>query len=82
VARKIHFPVMLFFVAFIVVHVALVLATGALNNLNHMYAGRNDQSWIGFIVFAVTVVIMIAGWFAMRPIVLRAIAGTMGRVGR
>jgi thiosulfate reductase cytochrome b subunit len=30
VARAIHFPVMLFFVGFIIVHVALVLATGAL----------------------------------------------------
>ena len=33
-----HFPVMLYFVAFTVVHVALVFATGALRNLNHMYA--------------------------------------------
>ncbi len=40
-ARKIHFPVMLYFVAFIIVHVALVFATGALRNLNHMYAAQD-----------------------------------------
>jgi thiosulfate reductase cytochrome b subunit len=82
VARKIHYPVMLFFVAFIIVHVVLVFATGALNNLNHMYAGRNDNSWLGLIIFAVTLVVMIGAWIAVRPLVLRAIAGTFGKVGR
>ena len=40
-ARAVHFPVMLYFVAFIIVHVALVFATGALRNLNHMYGGSD-----------------------------------------
>ena len=40
-ARAVHFPVMLYFVAFIIVHVALVFATGALRNLNHMYAAQD-----------------------------------------
>lgn len=82
VARKVHFPVMAFFVAFIVVHVTLVLATGALNNLNHMYAARNDNGWVGFWIFAASVVVMVAAWIAAKPIVLRSIAGTFGRVGR
>jgi hypothetical protein len=64
------------------VHVFLVLATGALRNLNHMYAGRDDQSWIGFIVFAVFLALCVGAWFALRPVVLRMIAGTMGTVGR
>ena len=82
VARAIHFPVMIFFAAFIVVHVTLVLATGAINNLNHMYAGNNGYGWGGFWIFAASIVIMVAAWIAVRPIVLRAIAGTFGRVGR
>ncbi len=82
VARRIHYPTMIFFVAFIIVHVTLVLATGALRNLNHMYAGRDDQSWWGFVIFAASVLLMIAAWFAMRPAILRAIAGVTGSVRR
>jgi thiosulfate reductase cytochrome b subunit len=81
-ARRIHFPLMLVFVAFIVVHVFLVFATGALRNLNHMYAGRDDTGWVGVIVFAITVAIMVLAWFGLRPVVLRMVASTMGRVGR
>ena len=51
-ARAVHFPVMIYFVAFIVVHVFLVLATGALRNLNHMYAVTDDDGWLGFWFFA------------------------------
>jgi thiosulfate reductase cytochrome b subunit len=82
VARAIHYPVMIFFAAFIVVHVALVLATGALNNLNHMYAGRNDASWVGFWIFAATLVVMIGAWIGARPVLLRSLAALSGKVGR
>jgi thiosulfate reductase cytochrome b subunit len=82
VARKIHFPVMVLFVAFIIVHVTLVLATGALRNLNHMYASRDDQSWVGFAIFAGSVVLMIVAWVAARPLVVRSIAGVFGKIGR
>ncbi|MGN6325547.1 cytochrome b/b6 domain-containing protein [Pseudolysinimonas sp.] len=82
VARRVHFPLAVLFAAFIVVHVFLVLATGALRNLNHMYAGRDDESWIGFIVFAAFIALCVAAWFALRPVVLRMLAGTMGTVGR
>jgi thiosulfate reductase cytochrome b subunit len=81
-ARRLHFPLMIFFAGFILVHVILVLATGALNNLNHMYAGRDDESWWGLGIFLASVVVMVAAWIAARPLVLRAIAGTMGKVGR
>ena len=53
-ARAIHFPVMLYFVAFIIVHVALVFATGALRNLNHMYGGTDVVNWAGFWIFFVS----------------------------
>jgi thiosulfate reductase cytochrome b subunit len=82
VARKIHFPVMIYFVAFTVVHVTLVLATGALRNLNHMYAGRDDQSWVGFAIFAGSVVLMVAAWMAVRPTILASMASLTGNVRR
>jgi thiosulfate reductase cytochrome b subunit len=82
VARKLHFPLMLWFVAFTVVHVALVLATGALRNLNHMYASRDDTSWVGFGFFAASVVVMIAAWIAARPLLLRPLASLGGTVSR
>ena len=81
-ARKVHFPVMIYFVAFTVVHVTLVLATGALRNLNHMYAGRDDQNWIGFGIFAGSVVLMIGAWIAVRPTILASIASLTGNVRR
>jgi thiosulfate reductase cytochrome b subunit len=81
-ARGIHVVVMVYFVAFIIVHVTLVLATGALRNLNHMYAGRDDQSWIGFMIFAGTVVLMIVLWFAAKPAIIARLAGLTGTVRR
>jgi thiosulfate reductase cytochrome b subunit len=82
VARRIHFPVMIYFVAFTVVHVTLVLATGALRNLNHMYAGRDDQNWIGFGIFAGSIVLMVAAWIAIRPTILASMASLTGNVRR
>ncbi len=79
-ARAIHFPVMLYFVLFIIVHVALVFATGILRNLNHMYAMRDDESWWGLWIFAASVVVMIGAWLAARPIILRPIAQLTGKV--
>ncbi|MEO6942200.1 MAG: hypothetical protein ABI238_00545 [Terrimesophilobacter sp.] len=81
-ARLIHFPVMIYFVLFIVVHVFLVLTTGALNNLNHMYAVRNDQSWWGFGLFVGSLVLMAVAWVAAKPSVLAMIAGLSGKVRR
>jgi DMSO/TMAO reductase YedYZ molybdopterin-dependent catalytic subunit/thiosulfate reductase cytochrome b subunit len=71
VARSLHFLVMVWFVIFIVIHVTLVFATGALQNLNHMYASRNDGSWVGFWIFAASMVVMIIGWVAATPVTYR-----------
>jgi thiosulfate reductase cytochrome b subunit len=79
-ARAVHLPTMLYFVVFIVVHVTLVLATGAVRNLNHMYAGRDDDSWIGVAVFAVSLAIMAIAWVAARPLLLRPLAALTGKV--
>ena len=79
-ARAVHFPVMVYFVGFIVVHVFLVLATGALRNLNHMYAASDDAGWTGVWIFAASVAVMVAAWFLARPLFLRPIASLMGKV--
>jgi thiosulfate reductase cytochrome b subunit len=86
-ARKIHFPVMLYFVAFIAVHVFLVFTTGALRNLNHMYAaqGSSDPAayaadWTGFLLFLVSLAVIAAAWFAARPLVIAPIARLFGKV--
>lgn len=65
-AKALHWPTMLFFVAFVVVHVFLVLTTGALRNLDAMYAGRDSATWVGFWVFAASALAMVIGWFAVR----------------
>lgn len=81
-ARALHFPLMIAFVAFIVVHLALVLATGALRNLNHMYAATDATNWTGFWIFLGSLAVMAAAWIALRPMSLRAVASTMGDVTR
>jgi thiosulfate reductase cytochrome b subunit len=86
-ARAVHFPVMLYFVAFIAVHVFLVFATGALRNLNHMYAAQGStdpdayaDNWTGFWFFAASLVVIAAAWIAARPLVLAPIARLFGKV--
>lgn len=80
VARAIHFPVMLFFVLFILIHVFLVFATGALRNLNHMFAGTDVINWVGFAWFAGGLLVTAALTWAARPLVLAPIASAFGRV--
>ncbi len=69
-ARSVHFLVLCWFLFFIVVHVSLVFMTGLLVNLNHMYAGTNDTGWMGFAIFAATMVLVIAGWAVATPFTL------------
>lgn len=80
VARALHFPTMLFFVLFILVHVFLVFATGALRNLNHMFGGTDEVNWAGFWLFAAAIALTTAGWYAARPLVLAPIAKAFGQV--
>lgn len=87
VARSLHFPTMLYFAVFILVHVILVFSTGALRNLNHMYAAQGSpdptqyaENWAGLLYFALSLLVITAAWFACRPIVLSSIAGFFGKV--
>lgn len=79
-ARAIHFPVMLFFVLFVIIHVFLVFATGALRNLNHMFAGSPEVSWDGFWWFAGGLLVTAGAFAAARPLVIAPIATLFGKV--
>ncbi len=86
-ARSLHFPLMIYFVGFIVVHVALVFTTGALRNLNHMFAaqGSPDPSvyaanWTGFWWFVLSIAVVAGAWIAARPLVIAPIARIFGNV--
>ncbi|WP_292902013.1 cytochrome b/b6 domain-containing protein [Microbacterium sp.] len=79
-ARAVHYPVMLFFVAFTIVHVGLVLATGARRNLSHMYAAQEGDGWLGVALFAASLAVIAAAWIAARPLVLAPIARLFGSV--
>ena len=81
-ARAIHFPVMLFFVLFVIMHVTLVLTTGALRNLNHMYATNSGDSWLGFGIFAASLVLTVAAWIFAKPVFLQPLASLNGKVTR
>jgi sulfoxide reductase catalytic subunit YedY len=70
-ARSLHFLVLIYFIFFIIVHVTLVFATDALRNLNHMFAARDDTSWIGFWIFAAAMVVVVIGWVAATPFTIR-----------
>nr|WP_306482648.1 cytochrome b/b6 domain-containing protein [Corynebacterium riegelii] len=86
-ARKIHFPVMIYFLVFIVVHVGLVLATGFRRNMAGMFAGRGSvdpsayaTDWTGVWVFLGTVVVIAVAWFLARPRFIAPVAGATGKV--
>jgi thiosulfate reductase cytochrome b subunit len=82
IARAVHLPVMFFFVAFISVHVTLVLTTGAMRNLNHMFAANDGDGWLGLILFAVSLVLIVAAWIFAKPAFLQPIASISGKVTR
>ncbi|WP_062516322.1 cytochrome b/b6 domain-containing protein [Demequina gelatinilytica] len=80
IARALHFPVMVYFVAFVVGHVALVLATGARRNLGHMYAASDAAGWLGVVLFVVSVVVIAGAAAALRPLLIAPVAGRFGAV--
>lgn len=79
-AKRWHAGVMFYFIAFIVVHVTLVFTTGALANLDAMYAGQDSASWLGFGIFALSLVVMIVAWFLAKPSILKPVARLSGTV--
>jgi len=78
--RRLHNLVLFAFMAFIVVHIDLVLFTGAVHNLNVMYAASNDVSWMGTVIFVASLAVLAAVWFALTPSVQKKLAGLTGTV--
>lgn len=70
VARSLHFLVLCWFLFFIVVHVTLVFTTGLLRNLDHIYAGTDTGGWIGFWMFAASMIVVLIAWVAATPVTL------------
>ena len=80
-ARTIHFGVLCWFLFFIFVHVTLVFITGARQNLNYMWAGVNDNSWDGFLIWCCAMVLVIVTWWLASPVTIRH-ARLVQRIGQ
>lgn len=83
--RWMHNFLLVVFIVFIVQHIILVFLTGALVNLNAMYAATGSTSpepasMLGLSLFFISVIVMVLGWLAARPSVLKAIAKLTGTV--
>jgi DMSO/TMAO reductase YedYZ molybdopterin-dependent catalytic subunit/thiosulfate reductase cytochrome b subunit len=70
-ARSVHFLALGWFLLFILVHVTLVFITGARVNLNMMFAGVNDDSWRGVLIFVPTIAIVAVVWCLASPFTIR-----------
>ena len=62
-ARSIHFLTMLGFVAFLVVHVTLVVMTGFARNMNHIVMGTDDQQPVGMYLGLAGIGVVVLSWF-------------------
>ena len=78
--RALHNFTLWAFIVFVIVHVTLVLGTGALRNLNVMYAGNNGDSWLGAAIAALAAASMLLLWLAARPEPVRKVAALFGEV--
>ena len=70
-ARSIHFIALWWFLLYTLAHVTLVFITGARVNLNMMFAGVDNDSWSGFLVFVPAMVLLILAWRLASPITIR-----------
>ncbi len=80
-ARTIHFGVLWWFLIFIFIHGTLVFITGARGNLNYMWAGVNDSSWKGLLVFSLAMILAVAAWCVASPFTIRH-ARLVQRIGQ
>ena len=61
-ARSIHFLIMLSFLAFLVVHVTLIVMTGFARNMNHIVLGTDDQTHLGMLLGFVGLALVVLSW--------------------
>jgi thiosulfate reductase cytochrome b subunit len=71
IGRSLHFLVMCGFVAFLVIHLAMVAITGLLRNMNHVVLGTDDMRPLGLVLGLAGIVVVIlvnawANWAAWR----------------
>ena len=59
-ARSIHFLLLLGYVAFLVMHVTMVVATGFVRNMNYIVLGRNDGNFNGLFLGLVGIGLVVA----------------------
>lgn len=81
-ARAFRFPVMIYFAAFIIVHVTLVLATGGGAEPEPHVRRQRRRRMTGLWVFAASLAVMVGAWGLARPLFLRPVASLMGKVNR
>jgi DMSO/TMAO reductase YedYZ molybdopterin-dependent catalytic subunit/thiosulfate reductase cytochrome b subunit len=75
-ARSIHFLTMFSFLAFLVVHVTLIVMTGFARNMNHIVMGTDDQKptgmYLGFVGIGVVLLTWVVAhyisWYHPRPL--------------
>lgn len=61
-ARSIHFLTMFSFLAFLVVHVTLIVMTGFARNMNHIVMGTDDLKPIGMYLGFVGIGVVVLSW--------------------
>ena len=62
-ARSVHFLLLLGYIAFLTIHVTLVVITGFVRNMNHIVLGTDNQSSRGMILGFAGIALVIACWF-------------------
>jgi DMSO/TMAO reductase YedYZ molybdopterin-dependent catalytic subunit/thiosulfate reductase cytochrome b subunit len=67
-ARSIHFLTMLSFLAFLVVHITLIVMTGFARNMNHIVMGTDDQGNLGLTLGFVGIAVVVFSWVAAHYI--------------
>ncbi|MGO9058180.1 MAG: molybdopterin-dependent oxidoreductase [Candidatus Binataceae bacterium] len=70
-SRSIHFLVLCWFVLFVCIHVTMVFITGLRHNVNHMFAGLNNNSPLGLEIFGVAMLVVFTAWMLASPLTLR-----------
>ncbi|QPZ37662.1 cytochrome b/b6 domain-containing protein [Paramicrobacterium chengjingii] len=70
-ARSVHAIALGWFIVFTIVHVALVLTTGAAENLNHITLGHEGTGPAGLALFAIGVAVIAVLWAIASPVTNR-----------
>jgi DMSO/TMAO reductase YedYZ molybdopterin-dependent catalytic subunit/thiosulfate reductase cytochrome b subunit len=69
--RSIHFLLLCGYVAFTIVHVSLVLLSGAQRNFNHIVLGTDDTRSLGLILGCVGLTVVVASWVIAHVVAWR-----------